>query len=81
MRWVASARDFAMVPVHKAGSGLPRACIFRGRHLCHLLVQLLVRETEAAAVAFVVCHGIDLDVNTASSDYIQLYMEYFRAVE
>ena len=32
-----------------------------------------VRETEAEAVAFVVCHGIGLDVNTASSDYIQLY--------
>jgi len=32
-----------------------------------------VRETEAEAVAFVVCHGIGLDVNTSSSDYIQLY--------
>ena len=32
-----------------------------------------VREAEAEAVAFVVCHGIGLDVNTASSDYIQLY--------
>jgi antirestriction protein ArdC len=32
-----------------------------------------VRETEAEAVAFVVCHGIGLDVNNASSDYIQLY--------
>jgi hypothetical protein len=32
-----------------------------------------VRETEAEAVAFVVCHGIGLDTNTAGSDYIQLY--------
>jgi len=32
-----------------------------------------VRETEAEAVAFVVCNGIGLDVNSASSDYIQLY--------
>ena len=32
-----------------------------------------VRETEAAAVAFVVCHGIGLDVNSSSCDYIQLY--------
>jgi antirestriction protein ArdC len=32
-----------------------------------------VRETEAEAVAFVVCHGIGLDTNTANSDYIQLY--------
>jgi len=32
-----------------------------------------VRETEAEAVAFVVCHCIGLDTNSASSDYIQLY--------
>ena len=32
-----------------------------------------VRETEAEAVAFVVCHGIGLDTNSACSDYIQLY--------
>jgi antirestriction protein ArdC len=32
-----------------------------------------VRETEAEAVAFVVCHGIGLDTNSSSSDYIQLY--------
>jgi hypothetical protein len=30
-----------------------------------------VREAEAEAVAYVVCQGIGLDVNTASSDYIQ----------
>jgi antirestriction protein ArdC len=32
-----------------------------------------IKETEAEAVAFVVCQGIGLDVNTAGSDYIQLY--------
>jgi antirestriction protein ArdC len=32
-----------------------------------------IREAEAEAVAFVVCQGIGLDTNTASSDYIQLY--------
>jgi hypothetical protein len=32
-----------------------------------------VRETEAEAVAFVVCHGIGLNSNSSSSDYIQLY--------
>jgi antirestriction protein ArdC len=32
-----------------------------------------VRETEAEAVAFVVCHAIGLDTNTAASDYISLY--------
>jgi hypothetical protein len=30
-------------------------------------------ETEAEAVAYVVCHAIGLDTNTAASDYIQLH--------
>ncbi len=32
-----------------------------------------IRETEAEAVAFVVCSAIGLDTGTASSDYIQLH--------
>jgi hypothetical protein len=32
-----------------------------------------VVETEAEAVAFVVCHAIGLDPSTAASDYIQLF--------
>lgn len=32
-----------------------------------------VRETEAEAVAFVVCQAIGLETNTAASDYIRLY--------
>jgi hypothetical protein len=32
-----------------------------------------VRETEAEAVAFVVCRSIGLETGTASADYIQLY--------
>ena len=32
-----------------------------------------IRETEAEAVAFVVCRAAGLDVGTQSSDYIQLY--------
>jgi len=32
-----------------------------------------MREVEAEAIAFVVCHGIGLNTNSASSDYIQLY--------
>jgi antirestriction protein ArdC len=32
-----------------------------------------VRETEAEAVAFVVCSGIGLDTNTSSADYVQLH--------
>jgi len=31
------------------------------------------RETEAEAVAFVVCHEIGLEIGTASQDYIQLW--------
>jgi antirestriction protein ArdC len=32
-----------------------------------------IRETEAEAVAFVVCHAIGLKTGTAASDYIQLW--------
>ena len=32
-----------------------------------------IRETEAEAVAHVVCHAVGLDSTTASADYIQLY--------
>jgi hypothetical protein len=32
-----------------------------------------LRETEAEAVAFVVCHAIGLNTGTAAQDYIQLY--------
>jgi antirestriction protein ArdC len=32
-----------------------------------------IRETEAEAVAFVVCSAIGLDTNTASADYVQLH--------
>lgn len=32
-----------------------------------------IRETEAEAVAYVVCQAVGLDTNTASSDYIQLH--------
>lgn len=37
------------------------------------LITRTVRETEAEAVAFVVCHAMGLETGTASSDYIQLY--------
>ena len=32
-----------------------------------------IRETEAEAVAFVVCTAVGLDAGTSSSDYISLY--------
>src|SRR5579872_3510192 len=37
------------------------------------LTTKTVRETEAEAVAFVVCNAMGLETGTASSDYIQLY--------
>ena len=37
------------------------------------LTPKAVRETEAEAVAFVVCHALGLETGTGSSDYIQLY--------
>jgi O-succinylbenzoate synthase len=37
------------------------------------LVNRTVRETEAEAVAFVVCEAIGLETNQAAADYIQLY--------
>ncbi len=39
----------------------------------HRPKEKAVREAEAEAVAYVVCQGVGLEVNTASSDYIQLY--------
>jgi hypothetical protein len=38
-------------------------------------------ELEAEAVAYVVCHAVGLDTNTASSDYIQLYHGDRKALE
>ena len=32
-----------------------------------------LRETEAEAVAYVVCQAIGLDANSSASDYIQMY--------
>jgi antirestriction protein ArdC len=37
------------------------------------LTTKTVRETEAEAVAFVVCHALGLETGTGSADYIQLY--------
>ena len=33
----------------------------------------VVRETQAEAVAFVVCRGVGLETNTSAADYIALY--------
>lgn len=37
------------------------------------LPEKLIRETQAEAVAFVVCRGVRLETNTAAADYIALY--------
>ena len=37
------------------------------------LTTKTVRETEAEAIAFVVCHALELETGTGSADYIQLY--------
>jgi hypothetical protein len=45
-------------------------------HLCSpemMCTSKKVLETEAEAVAFVVCEAIGLDTNTSSADYIHLY--------
>jgi antirestriction protein ArdC len=53
------AHELAHEILHKNRSNMPK--------------DKTIRETEAEAVAFVVCHGIGLDGNSASSDYIQIY--------
>lgn len=42
-------------------------------HHCGEKLSKTQKETEAEAVAYVVCQSIGLDTNTAFSDYIQLY--------
>src|SRR5205085_1965338 len=37
------------------------------------LITKTVKETEAEAVAFVVCSALGLEAGTGSADYIQLY--------
>ena len=52
------AHEFAHEILHQSGES-PRS--------------KMVRETEAEAVAFVVCQAVGLDANNSASDYIQLY--------
>ena len=53
------AHELAHVMIHHGGEAMPES--------------RKVRETEAEAVAFVVCQAVGLDTNSAASDYIQLY--------
>lgn len=50
---------------------LAHEMLHRTKDTAHL--PTLVRETQAEAVAFVVCKGVGLETNTAASDYIALY--------
>jgi hypothetical protein len=61
-----AAEDFATL-VHELAHEMLHRDLRRSQTTKH------VRETEAEAVAFVVCSGIGLDAGTAAQDYIQLY--------
>ena len=62
---LASAEEFSVIVHEFAHELLHRGETDRGTRT--------VRETEAEAVAFVVCEAIGLETNTAAADYIQLY--------
>ena len=63
---LAPAEEFSVL-VHE----LAHEMMHHGEH--DVRPSKTVRETEAEAVAFVVSQAIGLDVQTAASDYIQLY--------
>lgn len=60
------AEDFSIL-VHE----LAHEMLHRDQRRSHTTKR--VRETEAEAIAFVVCNGIGLDTGNAAQDYIQLY--------
>ncbi len=60
------AEEFATL-VHETGHEM----LHRGERKSQTTKR--VRETEAEAVAFVVCHSLGLDTGSACADYIQLY--------
>jgi len=60
------AEEFSTL-VHEIGHEL----LHRGER--RALTTKQVRETEAEAVAFVVCHAIGLETGTAAADYIQIW--------
>ena len=63
---MASAEEFATL-IHEAAHERMHRSERRGQ------TTKTIRETDAEAVAFVVCHAIGLDTNTAAVDYISLY--------
>jgi hypothetical protein len=67
-----SAVEFSTL-VHE----LAHELLHRGDHRSSTSRSL--RETEAEATAFVVCHAIGLETNSAASDYIQLWKGVIRS--
>ncbi len=63
---MAPAKEFQVL-VHELAHEL-----LHGRKLRHPRLKTVI-ETEAEAVAFIVCHAAGLETGTASSDYITLY--------
>jgi hypothetical protein len=63
---LSAAEEFAAM-THE----LAHEMLHHGKDNTRLPVTL--RETQAEAVAFVVCRGVGLETNTASADYIALY--------
>jgi len=61
---LSAANEFAVL-IHELAHAL--------LHQNNAVASRTVRETEAEAVAYVVCEVIGLDTNTASSDYVALY--------
>lgn len=60
------AEDFAIL-AHELGHELLHRCERREK------TDRMIRETEAEAVAYVICRAVGLRPSTRSSDYIQLY--------
>ena len=58
------------VPID-AGRRLLKNVVLRHREERCSCTSKRTRETEAEAVAFVVCNGIGLETGTAAQDYIQ----------
>jgi len=66
LRGMAPAEEFATL-VHE----LAHEMVHKSER--RTLISKTVRETEAEAIAFVVCQAVGLETGTSSSDYIQLY--------
>ncbi len=71
---LAPAEEFAVLTHELAHELLHQVLPFGDRNRRRM-------EIEAEAIAFVVCHAVGLDTNTANSDYLQLYGGDRKALE